>query len=135
MILKIKKEAFKDLPVGTHSLKVNFNDGHATGTFEVGNKISFTIIDTVFTATAGQTWGDWIASFNIGTSGNNIIWVSQNAQGCQLYLDCRNYPNWSQGVSLGSEEDALYDSNDVRQTLSTEIINGAIYGRSSDAPC
>lgn len=135
MVLKIKKEAFKDLPVGTHSLKVNFNDGHAVGTFEVGNKISFTIIDTIFTATAGQTWGDWIASFNFGTSGNNIIWVSPNNQGNQLYLDCRNYPNWDQGESLGSEIDALYDSNDVRQTLNTEIVNGAVYGRSSDAPC
>lgn len=132
MILKIKKEAFKDLPVGTHSLKVNFNDGHATGTFEVGNKISFTIIDTVFTATADMTWADWIMSFGIGVSGNNIIWVSpQN----ELYLDCRDYPNWSQGVSLGSAEDELYDSNDVRQTLNTKIVNGMTYGRSSDAPC
>lgn len=131
MILKIKKEAFKDLPAGTHSLKVNFNDGHATGTFEVGTKISFTIIDTVFTATADMTWADWIRSFGIGVSGNNIIWVSpQN----ELYLDCRDFPNWSQGVSLGSAEDELYDSNDVRQTLNTKIVNGMTYGRSSDAP-
>lgn len=135
MVLTIKKEAFKNVTSGTYSLKIKFNNGYAEGLFEVKNKISFTIVDTVFTATAGMTWGDWIASFNRGTSGNHIIWVSPNSQGAQLYLDCKDYPNWSQGVPLGSEEDALYDSNDVRQTLTTKIVDGATYGRSSDAPC
>lgn len=131
MILKIDKNYFKNLSNGEHSLKVKFNDGHAEGVFQVKNKISFTIIDTVFTATADMTWADWIRSFGIGVSGNNIIWVSpQN----ELYLDCRDFPNWSQGVSLGSTEDELYDSNDVRQTLNTKIVNGMTYGRSSDAP-
>ena len=131
----INKDYFKNFASGIYSLKIKFNDGHAEGTFEVKNKISFTIIDTVFTATTGMTWGDWIASFNLGTSGNHIIWVSPISQGAQLYLDCKDYPNWNQGVPLGSEEDALYDSNDVRQTLTTKIVDGAIYGRSSDAPC
>lgn len=132
MILKIKKNYFEDLPNGNHTLTVKFNDGHATGTFEVRNKISFSILGTTFTATAGMTWGDWIMSFGIGVSGNNIVWVSPANQ---LYIDTRYDSNWSQGLSIGAEEDALYDSSDVRQTLNTPIVNGAAYGRSSDAPC
>ena len=132
MILKINKDYFKNLANGDHSLKVRFKDGHAEGTFEVKNKISFSILGTTFTATAGMTWGDWIMSFCIGASGNNIVWVSPANQ---LYIDTRYDPNWSQGLSIGAEEDALYDSNDVRQTLNTPIVNGADYGRSSDAPC
>lgn len=134
MILKIDKNYFKGLPNGNHTLKVKFNDGHAEGTFQVKNKISFTIIDTIFTATAGMTWGDWIKSFNLGTSGNNIIWVDWVEHGSGLYLDCRDYPNWSQGQPLGSAEDELYDSSDVRQTINTTIVDGMTYGRSSDAP-
>lgn len=132
MILELNKNCFKGLEVGTHTLRVRFKDGHAESNFEVKNKISFTIIDTVFTATEGMTWGDWIMSYNIGTSGNHILWVSPTAN--ELYLDCRDYPNWSQGLPLGSAEDEFYDSNDVRQTLDTPIVNNAIYGRSSDAP-
>lgn len=132
MILKIKKNYFEGLPNGNHTLTVKFNDGHAVGTFEVRNKISFTILGTTFTATAGMTWGDWIQSFNIGVSGNNIIWVSTANQ---LYIDTRYDSNWSQGMSIGAEEDALYDDNDVRQALNTVIVDGGVYGRSSDAPC
>lgn len=132
MILKINKDYFKNLANGEHSLKVRFKDGHAEGTFEVKNKISFSILGTAFTATAGMTWGDWIKSFGIGVSGNNIVWVSPDNQ---LYIDTRYDSNWSQGLSIGAEEDALYDSSDVRQTLNTQIVNGAAYGRSSDAPC
>lgn len=131
MILKINKDYFKNLANGEHSLKVRFKDGHAEGTFEVKNKISFSILGTTFTATAGMTWADWIMSFGIGVSGNNIVWVSPDNQ---LYIDTRYDSNWSQGLSIGAEEDALYDSSDVRQTLNTQIVNGAAYGRSSDAP-
>jgi hypothetical protein len=135
MILELNKNCFEGLENGTHTLKVRFKDGHAESNFEVKDKISFTIIDTVFTATADMTWGDWITSYNIGTSGNNILWVNPENQG--LYLNCSNYPTWSQynqGALLGDEIDAFYDSNDVRQTLNTPIVNGALYGRSSDSP-
>jgi hypothetical protein len=131
MVLKINKDYFKNLANGKYSLKVRFSDGHAEGTFEVKNKISFTILGITFTATAGMTWADWIKSFAIGASGNGIIWISLANQ---LYIDTRYNSNWSLGASIGSEEDALYDSNDVRQTLNTPIINGASYGRSSNAP-
>lgn len=131
MILKINKKYFENLSKGTHTLKVNFKDGFASGTFEVSDKISFTILDTTFTATKGMTWSDWIISYGQGHSGNNIIWVNHSNE---LFLDCRDNASWSQGAPLGSEEDALYDSNDVRQTLATIIVNGAVYGRSSDAP-
>jgi hypothetical protein len=131
MVLKINKDYFKNLATGEHSLKVHFKDGYAEGTFEVKNKITFTILDTVFTATASMTWADWIKSFSIGASGNGIIWVSPAEQ---LYIDTKYDSNWNQGLPLGSEEDALYDINDVRQTLNTPIVNGATYGRSSDCP-
>ena len=71
-------------------------------------------------------------SYNMGTSGNNILWVAPETN--DLYLDCRDFPNWSQGLSLGSAEDAFFDSADVRQTLNTHIVNGGVYGRSSNAP-
>ena len=135
MILKIDKNYFKNLSVGEHSLKVHFKDGYAEGTFEVGNKISFTILGESFTATAGMTWGDWIKSYGISTSGNGRIWVAPLDQGSGLYIDTRYSSNWSQGSPLGSEEDALYNASDVRQTLNSVIVNGAAYGRSSDAPC
>ena len=135
MIIKINKDYFKKLSLGVHSIRVNFTDGYAEGTFEVGNKISFTIIDTVFTATEGMTWGDWIASYGEGTSGNGILWVSPIDRGSELYLDCRDHNQWYNGFSLGADEDAFFDSNDIRQTLVTPIVNGMTYGRSSDAPC
>ena len=132
MILKINKNYFKNLANGEHKLKVCFKDGHVEGAFEVKDKISFSILETTFTATEGMTWGDWIKSFGVGASGNDIIWVSIAEQ---LYIDIRYDSNWDQGYPIGSEEDALYDSNDVRQTLDTPIVNGAAYGRSTDAPC
>ncbi len=132
MILKINKNYFKNLANGEHNLKVRFKDGHAEGIFEVKNKILFSILGTTFTATEGMTWGDWIQSFGIGASGNNIVWVSPATQ---LYIDTRYDSNWGQGLPIGAEEDALYDSNDMRQTLNTPIVNGVSYGRSSDAPC
>ena len=52
MVLKIHKNYFKNLSKGQHTLKVNFKGGYAEGTFMVDNSISFTIVDTVFTATA-----------------------------------------------------------------------------------
>jgi hypothetical protein len=131
MVLKINKDYFKNLAAGEHSLKVHFKDGYAEGTFEVKNKITFTILDTAFTATEGMTWDDWLMSFCESHYGNGIVWVSNERQ---LYIDTRYEPSWSQGMSLGVEEDALYDSNDIRQTLSTAIVNGATYGRSSDCP-
>lgn len=132
MIIKIDKNYFKNMSSGDYNIKVNFRDGHASGTIKVGNKISFTIMGETFTATAGMTWADWITSFNIGTSGNGIVWVSPSNQ---LFLDCRYSGNWDQGNPLGAEEDALYDNNDVRQALNTKIISNGSYGRSSDAPC
>ena len=131
MILKIDKNYFKSLVNGEHKLKVRFKDGHAEGVFEVKDKISFSILGTTFTATKGMTWGDWIKSFNVGASGNDIVWVSTTEQ---LYIDTRYKPNWDQGFPIGSEEEALYDSDDVRQTLHTPIVDGASYGRSSNAP-
>lgn len=128
----INKDYFKNLSKGTHTLKVKFKDGYTEGSFEVDNKITFTIMGESFTATAGQTWGEWILSFNSGVSGNGILWVSPTANG--LFLDTRVQNTWGQGLALGAEEDALYDSNDIRQTLNTTIVNGASYGRSSDAP-
>lgn len=132
MILELNKNCFKGLENGIHTLKVCFKDGHAESNFEVKDKISFTIIDTVFTATKDMTWADWIMSYNIGASGNNILWINPTTKG--LYLDCRDYSNWSQGLPLGDSGDEFYDSNDVRQTLDTPIVNGALYGRASNAP-
>ena len=131
MILKIDKDYFKNFANGEHKLKVCFKDGHVEGTFEVKNKISFSILGTTFTATEGMTWGEWIASFGVGMSGNDIVWVSTTEQ---LYIDTRYDSNWNQGFPIGSEEEALYDSDDVRQTLYTPIIAGASYGRASNAP-
>lgn len=132
MILKIKKDCFKNLDNGIHNLKLHFKDGYADSEFEVKNKISFIIMDTAFTATEGMTWGDWIMSYNIGTSGNNILWVAPYTN--DLYLDCRDFPTWSQGLPIGSAEDEFFDSKDVRQTLNTPIVNGGVYGRASNAP-
>lgn len=133
MILKIDKDYFKKLTTGEHTLKINFKDGYAEGNFTVGNKITFTILGTEFTATDGMTWGDWIESYGIGTSGNYILWVKPITN--TLYIDHRYHASWDQGLGLGAEEDLFYDSNDVPQTLNTPIINKGSYGRSSGAPC
>lgn len=127
----IDKNYFTNLPKGTHNLKVHFNDGYAEGQFTVTDKISFTILDVPFTASAGMTWTDWLESY-AQASGNGIVWVSNSAQ---LFLDPRYKPSWSEmSNNPGAYEDLLYDSNDVQQTLSSVIVNGMVYGRSSDCP-
>lgn len=127
----IDKNYFKTLNKGTHTVRVNFKDGHAQGTFEVTDQITFTILDTTFTATRGMTWTDWLESY-AQASGNGIVWVSNSAQ---LYLDPRYKPSWSEmSNNPGAFEDLLYDSNDVQQTLKSVIVNGMVYGRSSDCP-
>ena len=136
MILKINKDYFKNLANGTHTLKVNFKDGHAEGQFEVKNKITFTILDTTFTATAGMTWNDWNLSYGTGAGGNGIIGFGATVGTTKkVYLDPRYKNEWSwNSGGLWSYEDELYDANDVAQHTSTVIQNGGVYGRSSDAP-
>lgn len=139
MILKIKKEYFQNLPKGTHTLKVKFNDGHAEGTFVKDDKITFYIIDTQCTATKGMTWRDWFVSTG-ATSGNTLVVCEPGANANRLYLnhvsgalDYRlnvfGYPkdtpsyNWA---NLG-----LFASGDATQQLATDTIqNGFTYGLS-----
>lgn len=135
MILKINKDYFKNLANGAHTLKVNFKDGHAEGQFEVKNKITFTILDTTFTATTGMTWSDWNQSYGISAGGNGIIGFGNTVGTTTVYLDPRYKNEWSwNSGGLWSYEDELYDANDVAQYASTVIQNGAVYGRSSGAP-
>ena len=131
----INKNCFKNLSKGVHTLRVNFKDGYAEGQFEVSDKITFTILDTTFTATAGMTWDDWNKSYNMGAGGNGIIGFGTTAVTTKVYLDSRYKNEWSwNSGGLWSNEDELYDANDVAQHASTVIQNGGVYGRSSDVP-
>lgn len=133
MIIKINKDYFKNLSKGTHNIKVNMKDGHAEGTFEVNDKITFYIHQEEqfpFTATAGMTFGEWIQSFGMGTSGNNIIWVGFDNK--TLYIDPRSDAfgdyNPYESESLGSSSLLFMDSDYNNVSLSDQIVAGAVYG-------
>lgn len=131
----INKNYFKNLSKGVHTLRVNFKDGHAEGQFEVNDKITFTILDTTFTATAGMTWDAWNKSYGMGAGGNGIIGFGTTVGTTKVYLDPRYKNEWSwNSGGLWSYEDELYDANDIAQHASTVIQNGGVYGRSSGAP-
>jgi hypothetical protein len=130
MILKIDKNCFKDLSKGTHTLKVNFKDGHAEGTFEVDDKITFYIggeLQVPFTATKGQTWADWIASYGMGVTGNNIAWVGFDNR--TIFIDPRTnyFDGYYSGYSLGNQSLALQDSDYNGQTISSVIKANEVY--------
>lgn len=131
----IDKNYFTNLPKGTHNLKVHFNDGYAEGQFTVTDKISFTILDVPFTASAGMTWNDWILSYAVSASGNGIVMYGTEVGNPKLYIDPRYANEWSwNSGGLFSDEDELFDSADTPQTGNLVIVNGMSYGRSSDAP-
>lgn len=136
MILKIKKNYFEDLPNGNHTLTVKFNDGHAEGTFEVSDKITFSILGKTFTATAGMTWRDWILSYGQGASTNNVVILQavSSIYDPKVYIDYRHDASWDIGCGVMAAEDELFDELDVPQYGSTVIAAGANYGRSSDVP-
>lgn len=132
----INRSCFKNLSNGMHTLRVNFKDGHAECQFEVKDKITFTILDTTFTATAGMTWQDWSTSYGMGVSGNYIIGFGATPGVTNVYLDPRYKDEWSwNSDGLWSGVDELYDANDVAQYATTVIQSGGVYGRSSDVPC
>jgi hypothetical protein len=131
LILHIKKDAFKNLSNGVHTIKASFTDGYGESQVEVKDKITFTILGETFTATVGMTWAEWMQSYGIGGWGNYILWLNDNKE---LFIDHRYSTNWDTGVSLGSSENAFFDSNDVRQTLNDVIRDGGVYGRHSGAP-
>lgn len=133
MIIKINKDYFKNLSKGTHNIKVNLRDGYAEGEFRVDDKITFYIHQEEqfpFTATAGMTFGEWIQSFGIGTSGNNIIWVGFDNK--TLYIDPRSdaFGDYSPyaSESLGSSSLLFMDSDYNNVSLSDKIVAGAVYG-------
>lgn len=132
MIIKINKDYFKNLSKGTHNIKVNLRDGYAEGEFRVDDKITFYIHQEEqfpFTATAGMTFGEWIQSFGIGTSGNNIIWVGFDNK--TLYIDPRSdaFGDYSPyaSESLGSSSLLFMDSDYNNVSLSDKIVAGAVY--------
>lgn len=131
MILHIKKEAFENLSNGVHTIKASFVDGYGESQVEVKDKISFTIMNEVFTATAGMTWAEWMQSYGFGGWGNYILWLNENKE---LFLDHRHNSSWNLETTLGSAENAFFDSNDVRQTLNDVIRDGGVYGKESGAP-
>ena len=76
MLLKINKDYFKNLEKGTHNISIGFTDGKAEGSFMVDDAITFYLhgdYQIPLTATKRMTWADWIMSYNMGTSGNNIL--------------------------------------------------------------
>lgn len=133
MKIIINKDYFKNLSKGTHNIKVNLRDGYAEGEFRVDDKITFYIHQEEqfpFTATAGMTFGEWIQSFGIGTSGNNIIWVGFDNK--TLYIDPRSdaFGDYSPyaSESLGSSSLLFMDSDYNNVSLSDKIVAGAVYG-------
>jgi hypothetical protein len=141
----INKDYFKNLSKGTHTLRANFKDGYAEGQFEVGDKITFYIIDTQCTATAGMTWMDWFTSSDT-VSGNNYV-VVDNTSDRKLYLNHRSGALDYRLNALGciKEKDsynfrelALHKKDDdYQQTLLDVIEDGATYGlinTGDDAP-
>ena len=129
----INKEQFKDLDNGLHTLRVNFTDGYSEGQFTVNDKITFYIhseLQIPFTATKGMTWEDWIKSYGIGVSGNNILWVGFDNK--TLYIDPRGTEFIGtpyQGNQLGSSSLLFVNSDTLEQeSLSSVIIPGGIYG-------
>ena len=132
MALKIKKECFKDLDLGIHNIKLRFNDGYAEGTFEVKDKITFTIFGTTFSATEDMTWGDWIVSYGIGAGSNGIVAVVQHQSKHQIHF-YPDYQGWGSG-KVTDIENALYKDGEVLQYLDSVIVNGGVYGREEGAP-
>jgi hypothetical protein len=89
--ITINKDYFKNMPKGTQSLKIKLKDGHAEGTFKVDDKITFYIhpdLEIPFTATVGQTWGEWIIATGGASSGNDVIWVGFDSS--SIYIDPRS---------------------------------------------
>jgi hypothetical protein len=112
MIIQIDKSAFRNLPNGKHSLKLNFNDGYSMGEFEIKNKISFTIMGETFTATEGMTWADWIVSCGQGSTGNTFVNIGLDNS--TIYIDYLHFTALSGvGTSFFDNELRLYDSNDM----------------------
>jgi hypothetical protein len=132
MILKINKNYFKNLANGEHNLKVYFKDGHAEGTFEVKNKISFSILGTTFTATEGMTWVDWIISCGVSNVDNSIVSIVNN----KIHLYPNYKPEWnnSSAPNVSDIENALYQNGETLQYANSIIVNGGVYGREDGAP-
>ena len=99
-----------------------------TATTPAETRITFTVAGTTYTTKEGNTWGEWIHEFGMGSDGNGIIWIGLDAS--TVYLDI-NYPNHS--TRLPGAEDRLYRLNangtvGALQTVGMTIVDGANYG-------
>ena len=132
MILKINKDYFKNLEKGTHNISVGFTNGKAEGSFVVDDKITFYLHEEEqfpFTATKGMNWAQWIASYGMSATGNNIIWVGFDNE--TIYIDPRtdqlgDYYRW---YELGSDNLILLDTDTYKPVKGEEIIKpNGVYG-------
>ena len=123
----INKDYFKNLSKGNHTIKVKFKDGYAEGTFKVDDKITFYIneeLQAPFTATSGQTWADWIKSFDVGVSGNGIVWVGFD--NTSIYIDprCSDFEDYYYNYrnKLGDANLRLYDCDNFDYVNLADLI-------------
>lgn len=132
MILQINKNYFKDLPKGEHNIKIRFTDGEAKETFVMEDEIVFYIHQEEqfpFTATKNMTWADWIMSYGVGTSGNNILWVGFDNK--TLYIDPRSdhLGDFYSDQSLGSSTLEFMNMDTLEKPGLGDIIEpNGIYG-------
>ena len=145
MVLKIDKKYFENLAIGEHTLKVNFKDGFAEGTFEVKDKITFSILGVPCEATVGMSWYDWFCSSG-STSGNSYIMTAPSDNKLYINHKAGQFDHVSGIASLDKtvapyifQELTLHEEGSAtQQGLFDQIKNGAKYGRlntgGADAP-
>lgn len=118
----IKKEYIGTLDNGSFYVEIVSNDGVATAMAEKIPEITFKIAGNTYTATPGMTWSQWILSYSMNTSGNNIVWVGLDNK--TIYLETRILGDGN----IPGSEDVLYDEESGNvQTISSVIQNGKNY--------
>lgn len=87
-IITFNKLYSLSLPTGNHIIKILSEDGYAEVTFEKTGKprqtfkfyIDFTNFGKgvqEYEAAEGMTWAEWILTYSIGTSDNEIVWIEE----------------------------------------------------------
>ena len=139
MIIRINKDHFKNFSNGTHTLRVNYVNGYAEGTFEVRDSITFYLNDVAFTATTGMTWGEWILSFGQSATENGIVAVAGVSQDAKIHLNptyhawqSTKYPNSKYSDTFSAEFELF--NGDVLQLPNSVIVHNARYGQADNAP-
>ena len=91
--------------------------GHTVKIPDEEKTIEFYIEDRIFTAIDGQSWSEWIFSYEISAGDNGIVWIGYD-----------NHPTMEQGYLYYSDEKILLGAaqimlNDKPMRYDDKILN------------